>query len=454
MAEILAVTDGPTGVRNSIIELCRRLAAAGHTLTFAGEASARQPAEHHGLGFRALETNGLDGFHAADSERGFVDRVRRLPERRRAAAASTGVEHFAKLFDALNPDLALIDGEMHECVVATAVTGVRSALLNTFASIWRRPGLPPSHTFIRPGVGWRGSRTGIALAWNAFLLRKRARQLRLRIRHVGCDRISVLRAVSRDAGFDLDLEADPNQWLIPFTYPRFPALSLHALEFEFPHEPAPGVQYVGPMVLEDRLERSMSAADRELLDELLDRKRRFEPERALLFAGFGSFFTAHRLWLCRLVAAVAERPEWELVLALGGRLDPTELGTLPANVHALAWAPQPEVLEHADVAIVHGGINTIDECVLAGVPMLVSCGGETDMAGNTARVVHHGIGLAADPERDTANRILGRLDRLLVDDVFKQNLAQMGRAYRAYAEDGVAEGVIDELLAGQRGSHP
>ena len=116
--------------------------------------------------------------------------------------------------------------------------------------------------------------------------------------------------------------------------------------------------------------------------------------------------------------------------------------------------PQLEILKHADVAINHGGINTIDECVLAGVPMLVSCGGETDMAGNTARIVHHGIGLAADPERDTTDRILGRLDRLLVDDVFKHNLVRMGRAYRAYAENGVAEGVIDELLAGQRGSHP
>jgi UDP:flavonoid glycosyltransferase YjiC (YdhE family) len=264
---------------------------------------------------------------------------------------------------------------------------------------------------------------------------------------VGCDRISVLQSIARDTGFDIDRETDAGQWLIPFTYPGFPVLSLHALEFEFPHEPAHGVQYVGPMVLEDRLDPTMSDADRRRLDTLFDRDRRSDPGRAMLFAGFGSFFTANRRWVRRLVDSVGRRPGWDLVLALGHGADRDELGELPTNVHVFAWAPQLEVLAHANAAIVHGGINTADECVLAGVPMLVACGGETDMAGNTARVVHHGIGLAADPERDTPSRILGRLDRLLGDSTFADNLDEMRRVYRSYADKEVAERTVDELLA-------
>jgi UDP:flavonoid glycosyltransferase YjiC (YdhE family) len=449
VAEILAVTDGPAGMSFSTIELCRRLAAAGHAVTFAGEASALGLAEHHGLGFRALEPNGLGGFHDEDSTAGVVDLLLRIPERRRAAAASTGAERFASLLYELGPDLALIDGEMHEHIVVSSGSGVRVALLNTFCSIWRRTGSPPPHTAIRPGVGWQGSRIGIALAWSAFRLRKRIRALRLRFQRVGCDRISVLRALSRDVGFDLDREADAGQWLIPYTYPRFPVLSLHAFEFEFPHEPPPEVSYVGPMVLQDRLERPMSDTDRRRLDEVLDRHEQSDAGRVLLYAGFGSFFTAHFRWLRRLVAAVGERPDWELVLALGGRYDGSELGELPDGVHAFSWAPQLEVLAHADAAVVHGGVNTIDECVLAGVPMLVSCGGETDMAGNTARIVHHGIGLAADPERDTTGRITERLDRLLDEPTFADKLSRMRRAYREYADNGVAEHVVGDLLAGR-----
>ena len=441
-------------MRFSTIELCRRLVGAGHSVTFAGDASVRRLAGHHGLGFCALEPSGLEGFQTNDAARHVIDRMRRTAERRRAAREATGVDRYVALLGELRPKLVLVDGEMHEHIVASSAADVPVALLNTFCSIWRRTGSPPPHTSILPGVGWRGSRIGIALAWTAFGFRKRVRILRHRIRRVGCDRISVLRDIARDTGFDFDGEADPSQWLIPFTYPRFPALSLHAFEFEFPHEPAPGVRFVGPMVLEDRLDQPMPEADRRRLDAVLDRRRRSGHEGALLYAGFGSFFTAHRSWLRRLVDAVGLRPDWELVLALGDGSDPAVLGGLPEGVHVFAWAPQLEVLAHADAAVVHGGINTIDECVLAGVPMLVSCGGETDMAGNTARVVYHGIGLAADPEEDGTEQILDRLDRLLDDAVITGNLDRMGRAYRNYAERGEAERVVDDLLADRLGPNP
>lgn len=454
MAVILAVTNGPAGMRWSTIELGRRLVAAGHAVTFAGDPSAHDLAEHHGLGFCPLGSNGVDAFLAEDTTGSLIDRLRRLPERRCEARRSTGIDAFVSVLGSLRPDLVLIDGEMHEHIVATAGAGFSLALLNTFASIWRRPGLPPPHTSIQPGVGWRGSRIGITLAWMAFRLRKRARFLRLRAQRVGCDRISLLRGLASDMGLDLDRETDASQWLIPFTYPRFPVLSLHALEFELPHEPPPGVHYVGPMVLEDRLDRPMAEADRRLLDGVLDRHVPSNPDRVLIFAGFGSFFTAHRRWLRRLVAAIRERPGWELVLALGDRSEPADLGELPAGVHAFARAPQLEILARADAAIVHGGINTIDECVLAGVPMLTSCGGETDMAGNTVRVVHHGIGLAADPERDTTGRILDRLDRLLGDLSIAGNLSRMGALYRAYSEEEVAQRAVDRLLFGGRGPSP
>ena len=75
-------------------------------------------------------------------------------------------------------------------------------------------------------------------------------------------------------------------------------------------------------------------------------------------------------------------------------------GPLPARVHTFPWVPQVDVLRQADVAVTHGGIGTVDECVSSGVPVLVYCGWETDMAGTTARVLHHGIGLAGDRRRD------------------------------------------------------
>lgn len=403
MARILCLSDGMTSVVYTVLELARRLAADGHVVTFAGTPERRELAERLALGF--LELSGSD---------------------------SQAMAGFAQVLRDLTPDLVLIDGEMHEHIVVSAGSGVRTVLLNTFCSIWRRPGLPPPHTLIRPGVGWRGSRLGLWLHWTVLRWRKR-------LRSAGRNRISRLRRLAKEYDFNLDAEADASQWLIPFTYRNLPALSLHALEFDFPHEPPEHVRYVGPMVLRDRGVEPTDESER--LDALL---RQRGTGRKLIYAAFGSTFTAGPDLVRRLAKAAEEKP-WDVVVSLGGT-DPSPFGDLPSNVQVFRWVPQLRVLEHADVAVTHGGINTIDECVLHGVPMLVYCGFETDMAGNTARVVHHGLGLAGDPS-DGAPEIRGHVERLLSEPGFRGTIEQFRQHYQAYERDRVAEQAVAELLA-------
>ena len=198
------------------------------------------------------------------------------------------------------------------------------------------------------------------------------------------------------------------------------------------------------MLLTSRVDRPPRDDDRVRLDAILAR-RQADTEK-LIYAGFGSILSTDRDLLRRLVEAVAEVTDWELVISLSRRLKAAELGALPSNVHAFDWVPQPRVLENADAAITHGGINTIDECVLHCVPMLIYCGFETDMAGNTARVVHHGIGLAGD-RQDPAEAIRRRLDRLLGEPSFAEHLSRLQKHYLAYQKERRAERIVETLLA-------
>jgi UDP:flavonoid glycosyltransferase YjiC (YdhE family) len=335
---------------------------------------------------------------------------------------------------------------MHEHIIAASGTGVPIALLNTFVSIWRRPGLPPPHYLARPGVGWMGSRAGTALLWRALQIRKWRTTWSLRLRRIGCDRLSMLRRLAREAVFDMARETDDRQWLIPFTYRSYPVLSLHALEFEFPHDPPDRVHFVGPMVLERRPDREMTPDDHQRLEAVLDRRRRAERDRKLVYAGFGSAFSTDLDFLRRLFAVAAENRHWDLIVSLGDRAAPAELGRLPEGVHAFTWIPQTTVLQSADVVVTHGGINTIDECVLAGVPMLVYCGYETDMGGTTARVAYHGIGIAGDRRRDGLSEIRSHIGRLLHESSFQTKIRHFQRLFAAYADDRVAERTVASLL--------
>jgi UDP:flavonoid glycosyltransferase YjiC (YdhE family) len=267
-----------------------------------------------------------------------------------------------------------------------------------------------------------------------------------RARRIGCDRLSILRLLARDAGFDFRRETDAGQWLIPFTYRRLPVLSLHALEFELPHRPPDNIHYVGPMVLESRIDHPMPQEDRERLDTLFERRGRSRGERKLIYAAFGSVFSTDLAFLQRLVGIVEERSTWDLVISLSDRIPPTDLGRLPERVHAFSWVPQMRVLAHADVMVTHGGISTIDECVVRGVPMLVYCGFETDMGGTTARIVHHRIGIAGDRRRNGSRVIREHIERLLDEPHFAANLSRLRHRYAAYIENRVAEQVVESLL--------
>lgn len=451
MARILCVTGDVPAVLYAGVELARRLARAGHQVTYASPADVRELVAANGLDFEPLEPSRYDEFLAADRRAGPPERLRRLGRRREQALDSLAVEDFVRCVRGLRPDLVLIEAEMHEQIIAATALGVPIALLNSFVSIWRCPGLPPPHHLARPGVGWRGTRAGSWLLWRLLRWGKRRRAWTQKLRRIGCDRLSLLRLLARRSGFDFRDETDFSQWLMPFTYRRLPVLSLHAKEFEFPHAPPEVARYVGPMVLERRGDRDMADDVRPELARIFESRRR--GDRALIYAGFGSFFSTDLGLLRRLVEAVAERPEWELLISLGGRIAPAELGPLPGNVHPFAWVPQLEVLEHADAAVTHGGINTVDECVLAGVPMLIYCGFETDMGGTTSRAVHHGIGIAGDRRRDGARRIGSRIERLLREPQFRSRVSELRAAYAAYAENRVAERAVESLLARQGRAH-
>ena len=252
MARILCITSCVPGLLYPGVELARRLRAAGHQLTFASFAEARAVVEHHGLDFLELDEDRLARFAQEDRSLGILARLRRLESRRSAAVAALGVDGLEPQVRRLAPDLLLIDGELHEQIFALWNLGVPIVLLNGFVSIWRRPGLPPPHRRIRPGLGWRGSRLGIAWAWWQLGFKKRLRALSLWLRWLGCDRLSRLRRLARRTGLDWRRDLDAGQWLMPFTYHHLPVLSLHALEFELPHTPPTQVCYTGPMVLEDR----------------------------------------------------------------------------------------------------------------------------------------------------------------------------------------------------------
>jgi zeaxanthin glucosyltransferase len=221
---------------------------------------------------------------------------------------------------------------------------------------------------------------------------------------------------------------------------RMRELILCPSDFELPEqswEREPEVFYVEPTV--DLERRPEGAFPWQALD----------PSRRLLYVSLGS--QSHRAGHERVVAflravavAFADRPEWQVVLSTGGLLEPGEILAPPGGI-VIGWAPQLELLDRAAVAVTHGGLGTVKECIVRGVPMAVFPI-DHDQPDNARRVVHHGLGVSGDLGSFSAAGIAALVEQADRPAV-RESLARMRRRFLDIEGSGIGVRLIEELLA-------
>jgi zeaxanthin glucosyltransferase len=201
------------------------------------------------------------------------------------------------------------------------------------------------------------------------------------------------------------------------------------------------VRYIGLCVDDERYERGARIA-------------RLPSTRYLIYVAMG---TAMPRWdadvrlLTRIVEAVRDLPEAQIVVAAGGERAATELRarTLArANVEIHAVVAQLSALAVADLVITHGGANTFRECLVACTPMLVFPR-DFDQPGNAARVIHLGIGLKASRSFSGAACIRRKALRILEDPLYRLRVSQLSAASRQ-----IGWTLLYRELADQLGENP
>ncbi|MER6961861.1 MULTISPECIES: macrolide family glycosyltransferase [unclassified Streptomyces] len=159
----------------------------------------------------------------------------------------------------------------------------------------------------------------------------------------------------------------------------------------------------------------------------------------VLYASLGTVFNSDPRVLRTFATAL--EPLGGTVIVSTGQTDPEALGPLPANVLALRSVPQPEVLARAALFITHGGMNSANEAMYAGVPMLVVPQG-ADQPLVAKRVVELGAGLSIRTQDVTKGAVRSLARRLLHEPRFRAAAATLQAAQQ---EAGGYRHAADEL---------
>jgi MGT family glycosyltransferase len=159
----------------------------------------------------------------------------------------------------------------------------------------------------------------------------------------------------------------------------------------------------------------------------------------LVYVSLGTVFE-ERPGFFRDAARALARPGRRVVLSIG-RIDPRTLGALPGGVSAHAHVDQLALLRRADLFVTHGGFNSIQEGLVAGVPLLVFPQMQEQVF-NADRVCALGAGLRLRRARPA--RIAALAGELLREPRYRGAAARAGAELRASVDlDGAVEAVLE-----------
>jgi zeaxanthin glucosyltransferase len=135
----------------------------------------------------------------------------------------------------------------------------------------------------------------------------------------------------------------------------------------------------------------------------------------------------------------------QLVLSLGGGLEPERLGGLPGGPIVVGYAPQLEILSRTALVITHAGLNTVLESLSAGVPMVALPQGN-DQPGVASRIAASGAGLVLTSRRLNVARLREAVRRVLIDGKFRTAAKVLQASIREL--DGLerAADIVEEAL--------
>jgi len=453
MKPILFLLSPAFGHYHATYKLAMQLKERGYQVIYAGESIYREAVVPLGFEFREFSFSNLVRDRYSKLRYFQLDAIRLFfsnlfhdgaPMYEDYASASIQAKEVVASID---PAVILLDIHISSLYLLLAQTGRPCFQICTTLSTGCVSMVPPlTSGFVPKGTAVFGLLTD-ALWWR-HSLQTRLDYLFQKFIYLGKDNDSYLRKFARENG------VQPNDFMANKVLKTgkipVPELIFAPKLFDYPWRTEPSnVSYIGPSVLMERVERFDDATLR-LLQTLKDIRMRHGDHR-IVYCSLGTInYWQNKNCLDffrKVIAAFGNRSGWSVVMAIGRDISKDDLGNMPDNINIFSVVPQIKVLSVCDVMITHGGFNTMKECILSAVPMVVyPLSNLWDQEGNAARAVYHKIGLRGDLEKDTPQKVFSTVNALFQDPEFKKNVCAMSRAFEQLNDSTIGVETIDSFI--------
>ena len=156
-----------------------------------------------------------------------------------------------------------------------------------------------------------------------------------------------------------------------------------------------------------------------------------EAARTKIYLSLGTLYNDNIGFYRTVFAAFSDHPA-QFILSVGRRIDIRDLGPVPGNFIVQSSVPQLELLPKVDLFITHGGMNSVNEGLNYGVPLVV-VPQQIEQALNGRQVARQGAGivLADTPPygRLDARALRLAVDQVLADPTYRLNAERLSFSF-------------------------
>lgn len=446
MSTIAIVPSLLTGRINASFEFATRLIAEGHTIIYLCPSYSIEKIKANGFSTILLPYIAFNYENPLKGNRAYswMDKLKfHLKYYNKHYAQGKEIlnleGHKAKIV-AVNPDLILIDNELHELIFTAWDLKIPVKLITTWFSDKISLKTPSIRTSIIPGKRFSGSKVGIGISWFKMRLKIRGRIL-LNILTFQNYRRWMIKTYAQNIGFNTN-ELLPNTLPPLYSFKKLPIISFSMLELDFPNSGLDNITHVGPMIYENRIDKTEISSLAETFKKIIDDKN--NTNKKLIYCSVGSYAKGSISFMKNVIEAVSKHENWILIVSIGPSMNKEDFINAPKNVFIYNWVSQIDILKEADCGITHCGLNSINECIHYSVPMLLYSGKYTEQDGNAARMAYHGLGVRGDIYRDSMEDIESNLKEIFSNQKYQKNINKFNEIYNSYSSKPLTPILFDE----------
>lgn len=379
--------------------------------------------------------DGLDWKKKAPYIESLLDRAKDISYNLRKA-------DYARLMKQFKPDYLFIDVFYstdfilaHQYLEQTKVF-----FIQTMLSTYNDGTTPPINSDVMPNQAKN--------AWIKTKIKQKYILFSNTIKYFGFHNLSIIKRKFKEnqvpEQYDLDLDK-----VFHVGFKNIPELVLAPLAFEFSEKRIKENQYYLGSMIQPYPETIIERKFEKLFEKIKLAKAQ---GKKIIYCSLGTIHLIHtkgksEKFFNKVIESFSQSSDYEVIISVGVE-SKDKIKSPVSHIHVFESVPQRALLQEVDLFITHGGLNSVQESILAQVPMIVyPLNDKWDQNGNAARVVYHGLGLQGKLKAETAKDVLRKVETVLNSHENKLNIAKMSKKLsESYNDDWVEQLSIHTTL--------